>query len=295
MNEFTVVICTYKRHAIIGKCLINILKNSILPKKIIIVDQNHNSLSVQKIKKIFNNYNYKNFIILKNIINKGLTKSKNISLKHCSTKYIFFIDDDIFLENYYFYKCLDLISKKKALGVCGIISNYQNNLIKNFIYYLFNINIFRDNRYYYINHMKLKKYKSYSKVFQLSGGMTCFDKKIFKKILFDEKYLTHNYEDVEFNLRIKKNFYKSNLFIHLNAKAVDGLEKSVKENLFSRIYFMRLLYLRNKKTKFLIYFNLSLFGILISNFYNLRFCDYKKIIISLKTAKKKYLNDNTQP
>ena len=54
---------------------------------------------------------------------------------------------------------------------------------------------------------------------------------------------------------------------------------------------MRLLYLRNKKLKLLIYFNLSLFGILISNFYNLRFCDYKKIIISIKTANKKYLND----
>ena len=58
---------------------------------------------------------------------------------------------------------------------------------------------------------------------------------------------------------------------------------------------MRLLYLRNKKPKFLLYFNLSLFGVLIANFFNLRFCDYKKIIISLKTAKKKYLNDNTKP
>jgi GT2 family glycosyltransferase len=287
MNEFTVVICTYKRHAIIGKCLINILKNSILPKKIIIVDQNHNSLSLQKIKKIFNNYNYKNFIILKNIINKGLTKSKNISLKYCSTKYIFFIDDDIFLENYYFYKCLDLISKKKALGVCGIISNFQNNLIKNFIYYLFNFNIFRDNRYYFINHMKLKKYKSYSKVFQLPGGITCFDKKIFNKISFDEKYLTHNYEDVEFNLRLRKNFNQSNLFIHLNAKATDGLEKNAKENLFLRVYFMRLLYLRNKKFIFFILFNLSFLGLLISNFFNLGFNDYKKIGKSLESAKKR--------
>ena len=177
----------------------------------------------------------------------------------------------------------------------AIISNYKNNWIKNFIYYLFNFNIFRDNRYYFINHLNLKKINYYSKIFQLPGGITCFDTKIFQKILFDEKYLTHNYEDVEFNLRIKKNFDQPNLFIHLNARAVDGLEKSVKENLFSRIYFMRLLYLRNKKLKFLIYFNLSLFGILISNFYNLRFRDYKKIIISLKAANKKYLNDNTQP
>ena len=288
MIEFTVVICTYKGHEIIGKCLISILQNSILPKKIIIVDQNHNSLSILKIKKIFNNYNYKNFIILKNILKKGLTKSKNISLKYCNTKYIFFIDDDIFLENYYFYKCLDLIFKKKALGVCGIISNYENNWIKTFIYYLFNFNIFRDNRYYFINHLKLQKHNYYSKIFQLPGGITCFDRKIFQKISFDDKYLTHNYEDVEFNLRLRKTFKQPKLYIHLDAKAaVDGLKKNVKENLFLRIYFMRLLYLKNKKFLFFIFYNFNFFGFLISNFFNLKFTDYKKINKSLQIANKK--------
>ena len=118
MNRFTVVICTYRRHNLVDKCLTKILQNSILPKKIIIVDQNYNSLTIQKIKKIFNLYNYNNFLILKNIIKKGLTKSKNISLKYCDTKYIFFIDDDIYLEKMYFYKILNLIFKKKAIGVC---------------------------------------------------------------------------------------------------------------------------------------------------------------------------------
>ena len=86
MREFTVVICTYKRHEVIGKCLISILKNSILPKKIVLVDQNLNSLSTLKIKNIFNSYNYKNFTIIKNILKKGLTKSKNIALNYCDTK-----------------------------------------------------------------------------------------------------------------------------------------------------------------------------------------------------------------
>ena len=181
MKEFTVVICTYKRHDIIGKSLVSILQNSILPKKIIIVDQNYNDLTIMKIKKIFNNFKYKDFIILKNILKKGLTKSKNISLKYCNTKYVFFIDDDIFIENFYFYKCINLIFKKKATGVCGIISNYENCWIKNFFYYLFNFNIFRDNRYYFINHLKLKKNSYYSKIFQLPGGITCFDKKVFQK------------------------------------------------------------------------------------------------------------------
>ena len=123
---------------------------------------------------------------------------------------------------------------------------------------------------------------------QLPGGITCFDKKIFKKISFDEKYLTHNYEDVEFNLRLKKLFKKPNLYIHLDAKAIDGLEKTAKENLFKRIYFMRLLYLRNKSPMFMIYFFLSLFGLLLSNFFGLRLNDYKKISKSLYFANKKY-------
>lgn len=285
---FTVVICTYRRHHLIDKCLTNILQNSILPKKIIIVDQNYNNLTIQKIKKIFNFYNYSNFHILKNIIKKGLTKSKNISLKYCDTKYIFFIDDDIYLEKKYFHKILNLILKKKAIGVCGIISNYKNNQFKNLLYYFFNLNIFRDNRYVFINYLKLKNKNYYSKVFQLPGGITCFDRKIFKKLSFDEKYLTHNYEDVEFNLRLKKFFKKSNLYIHLNAKAVDGLEKTAKENLFKRIYFMRLLYLRNKSFMFMIYYFLSFFGLLLSNFLSLRLDDYKKIGKSLDYANKKY-------
>jgi GT2 family glycosyltransferase len=287
MKEFTVVICTYKRHDIIGKSLVSILQNSILPKKIIIVDQNYNDLTIMKIKKIFNNFKYKDFIILKNILKKGLTKSKNISLKYCNTKYVFFIDDDIFIENFYFYKCINLIFKKKATGVCGVISNYENTWIKNFVYYLFNFNIFRDNRYYFINHLKLKKNGYYSKIFQLPGGITCFDKKVFQKVSFDEKYLTHNYEDVEFNIRLRKIFKKSKLYIHLNAKAADGLKKKEKENLFLRIYFMRLLYLKNKKFLFFICYNLSFLGIFVANFFNLRFADYKKIRKSLQIANKK--------
>ena len=288
MKEFTVVICTYKRHDIIGKSLISILQNSILPKKIIIVDQNYNDLTIMKIKKIFNNFKYKDFIILKNILKKGLTKSKNISLKYCNTKYVFFIDDDIFIENFYFYKCINLIFKKKATGVCGIISNYENCWIKNFFYYLFNFNIFRDNRYYFINHLKLKKNSYYSKIFQLPGGITCFDKKVFQKVSFDEKYLTHNYEDVEFNIRLRKVFKKLKLYIHLDAKATDGLKKNAKENLFLRVYFMRLLYLKNKKFLFFVCYNLSFLGILVANFFNLKFTDYKKIKKSLQIANKKY-------
>ena len=50
---------------------------------------------------------------------------------------------------------------------------------------------------------------------------------------------------------------------------------------------MKLLYLRNKKFIFFIFFNLSFLGLLISNIFNFNLNDYKKINKSLETANKK--------
>ena len=51
-NNFSVVICTYNRRLYIEKCLEKILQNNILPKKIIIVDQNNDYLTSQIAKTI---------------------------------------------------------------------------------------------------------------------------------------------------------------------------------------------------------------------------------------------------
>jgi GT2 family glycosyltransferase len=267
MKNFTVVICTYKRYYLIEDCLKNILNNSISPNKIIIIDQNYDYSTFNKAINIFKSNGFENYLIIRNLMQKGLTKSKNISLKYIDTKYVFFIDDDIILERKYFIKNLELIFKKKAHAVSGIISNYKNNPLKDLIYYIFNLNIFRDNRYYFINHLKLKKKSSYQ-TFQVPGGITCYDKKIFKKISFDDKYIIHNYEDVEFNIRLKKNFKKPRLFININSLAFDKLSKNTKENFNSRLYFMTLLYLKNKNYKNLTFFILSLIGFLISNIFS---------------------------
>lgn len=283
MKNFSVVICTYKRQYLIYECLENILNNSLLPNQIIIVDQNYDFLTYNKITNFFKNKGFKNYIIIRNLIQKGLTKSKNISLKKIKTKYVFFIDDDIILEKQYFFKNIKLIFTNKAHAVSGIISNYNNNPIKNFIYYVFNFNIFRDNRYFFINYYKLKK-NSYYKTFQVPGGITCFDMKIFKKISFDEKYITHNYEDVEFNIRLKKYFKEAKLLINVNSLAYDKLSKNAKENFESRLYFMTLLYLKNKNFQNLFFFTLSLTGFLISYILSKKIKHVKKLKNIFKKA-----------
>ena len=89
MKKFTVVICSYNRHFLIDKCLKSVLNNSTIPEKIIIIDQNYNFLTYNKIINLFNIKNYKNYLIIRNLLQRGLTKSKNFSLKHIDTQYVF--------------------------------------------------------------------------------------------------------------------------------------------------------------------------------------------------------------
>ena len=287
MNNFTLVICTYKRSFIIKKCLEHILNNTLLPSKIIVVDQNYDYLTYNKVIDVFKKKKFDNYIIIRNLIQKGLTKSKNISLKYIKTKYVFFIDDDITLKKNFFIENIALISKKKAHGVSGVISNYDSNFIRDAFYYCFNFNIFKDNRFYFKNFKKLKKKKSYAKVFQLPGGITCFDKKIFQKCSFDEKLIKHNYEDVQFNINLRSVYKKTKLYINFKAEAFDNLKKKVKVNIFNRIYYLRLIYLKNKSFKIFFFYYLTFLGIIFSNITNLYIKDYIKLYKYIKKADKK--------
>jgi len=136
MKNFSVVVCTYNRHNLVERCLKNILANTLLPNKIIVVDQNLNFLTRDKIINFFKNNNFKNYIIIRNLDKRGLTKSKNISLKYICTKYVFFIDDDIMIKNNYFYENIKLLFKKKGHGSSGVMSNYKSGSINDFFYYI---------------------------------------------------------------------------------------------------------------------------------------------------------------
>ena len=279
-NNFSVVICTYNRPNKIKNCLKNILENSLIPKKIIIVDQNQDKKTENISKLILKKYNFKKFKLIKNLKNIGLTKSKNLSLKFVMTKYVFFIDDDIILKNNFFKNIIKVISNKKAHGVCGVLTNYRNEKINNFFYNLMNHGAFKDNRYYFQNYKKFIKNKIfYKKINSLPGGITCFDTSIFRKVKFDEKYITHNYEDVDFCLRFKKKFPEYKFYISLNSFSYDILDKSKKENLILRIKFMYLLFLKNKNIYFFFIFLLSFFGLILSN---LNKFNFKLIIDSFK-------------
>jgi GT2 family glycosyltransferase len=265
LKNFSVVICTYNRKDFIKNCLEKILNNSVLPKKIIIVDQNHDSVTEHYAMQTFTKYLYKNYIIIKNIKKIGLTVSKNIALNYVKEKYVFFIDDDISISRHFFINILISMKTTRAIGISGVISNQNKSFLNIMAHLIFNHGVFRDNRYYFNNYKKLKDKFFLKKINQVPGGITCFASSIFKYIKFDEKLITHNYEDVDFCIRLKKIFYPSKFYLNFKSEANDELQKKKKENLKKRISFMYLLYKKHKSTIYLSVFLLSFLGVFISN------------------------------
>ena len=260
-NNFSVVICTYNRRLYIKKCLEKILQNNILPRKIIIVDQNNNNLTAEIVKKVLFNKKYKNFLIIKNL-KKGLTLSKNIALKYINQKYVFFLDDDILINNLYFYNILKTMITTDAKAIAGVVVNKKKTKFNIFFHHLFNYGPYRDNRYIFNNYRKILLKNTYLvPVYQTPGGATCFKRDLFKYIKFDEKKITHNYEDVDFCIRLKKKFKNAKFFLNLKAVAIDRIEKNKKENLKKRLLAMFFLYQKNKSMYFLIILILSYLGV----------------------------------
>ncbi len=285
-NKFDLVICTYKRPNTILKCLSSVVLNNLKPKSIIIIDQNFDNVTKDYVINFFFKNKIKNYKYFKNIKRRGLTISKNIAIKYCKSEHIFFLDDDIKINKLFFQNCLSVFNKFQCDGVSGVITNYQNEKFKNFFFHIFNYQEYRDNRYNFINYKKFISKKIFArKVYQVPGGITAFKRTIFNKVKFDEKLITHNYEDVDFNYRLKKIFKKNRLFISYNAMAEDLLTNNNKSKIETRVYFMRLLSLKYSNFKLSMFFYISLFGMLISKLISINFNDIFKMQRGYKKAK----------
>ena len=150
MNNITLVIPTIGSHTHVVQTLRSVLLNKNLPYEILIVDQNKHSTTAQKLKKIFNDFNYKKFKIFKSLINPSLTKAKNTSIRYLKTEKVIFLDDDMIINRNFIFEGSKLSTCSNNI-VSGIIKN-QNiklNFLNNFLYNLFFKSIFKDNREYF--------------------------------------------------------------------------------------------------------------------------------------------------
>ena len=216
MKEVSVVIPTRNRSKELKRLLLSILKQTILPKEIIVVDDSDNLMTKQLI------HNFSKFFVRKKVRiryfrrkqnkmqkNISISAARNFGAKKACGDIVAFFDDDIILEKNYL--------KVRGLILNTSYSHFWNSVKKVFYYW-------------HAETEKCRMLPSGKTTFAyapknviscewLIGSNVAYKKEVFKEFHFNEKLLGYSLgEDKEFSYKIHKKFPGS-LFLTPFAKA----------------------------------------------------------------------------
>ncbi|MBC7641260.1 MAG: glycosyltransferase family 2 protein [Flavobacterium sp.] len=226
---FTLIICTHQRPKPLQLLLDSVLKQTLFPNEILIIDGSVSSeTEVIFFKNEFKNLKY--FRVEK--LNRGLTKQRNygVNLVSENSEIVCFLDDDTILEPNYFLNLIKTYNDfPDSIGVGGIARNEnkwqinKNNLQTNskvFVLdgyyvkesprnYLRNIFGLNSNELSGImpefSHGRTFSYPINNKTYPvdlLIGMSMSFRKEVFSKIEFSEYFEGYGlYEDADFSIR----------------------------------------------------------------------------------------------
>jgi|AntAceMinimDraft_18_1070375.scaffolds.fasta_scaffold37916_2 GT2 family glycosyltransferase len=237
--NFSVVIPTYNRKKDIEECLDSILRQTILPTEILVIDDGELPLEfVDKERKMFEDKKI-NFVYYKKSHQKekrGSSESRNIALGLAEEKIIFILDDDVILDNNFLEKIVEIWvnnENKKLIGVGGII---KNNRQKEKFEKIYNIFFGLVSKYRWdITPVGFQvwddKIKEKEKGHYAHGGVCSYNKNLTQKL----KFTTFGggrtaLEDVDFCLRAKNKGY--HFMIEPTAKVIHEQSKTSRENNF---------------------------------------------------------------
>jgi glycosyltransferase involved in cell wall biosynthesis len=197
----TICICTKNRPSQLKRCIRSILKSTILPDEIIIINEG---------ETIDENFILGRFVSKIKIINypaSNLSKGRNHAISIATSDIVCFTDDDCIIDSQWIQKCLETFKYyHSCMGVFGAIKPYQPN---------------KHNHEICSCTFKLCKQKVISKPCYHAakigfGNNMAFRKEIFNKIGNFKTWLGvgsigDSAEDAEFALRI---LIKKNIIIH---------------------------------------------------------------------------------
>jgi GT2 family glycosyltransferase len=213
--DISIIIVNWNTKKFTLECIESIYKYINYSKEVIVVDNASSDGSVDAIKKSF-----PQVIIIQNSSNLGFAKANNIGIKHCSGKYIAFVNSDIKILENCFSELYDFSEKNFSVGIVGpkvlnLDLTYQfsarkiPSLWNNFIETLGIHNIFKRNKYLCGEFYCYDKITYNKEVELLSGCFWFVRKTILNKIgLFDENFYFYG-EDKDFCTRFLKAGYKN--------------------------------------------------------------------------------------
>jgi GT2 family glycosyltransferase len=217
--QFTLLIPTYNREKDLKECLDSVMKQTLLPSEIIIIDDgNLNDNFVNELrnkveaKKVAFIYYCKNHSKER----RGLSESKNIGLNLAKNEIVFFLDDDLELKEGFFEEIIKIWERykddNKLIGVGGWITNLRKKTtIEKFYDKIFGISsrILWD-----VNDIGFQVWDTNLKEpirgYYIHGGVSSYKREMLKELGGFETFLGGRtaLEDVELCLKAKhRGFY----------------------------------------------------------------------------------------
>lgn len=240
MVEISFIIVTYNSHLLIHDCLSSIYKNADLPEsnfEIIIID-NSNSESHQKLIDTLTGFKKNNLQIIRNFANNGYGAGNNLGIQHAKGKLIAITNPDVRILAPIMQKAIGFFQKQQQAGILSYKQLGGNDLT----FYSrpeHKISLFDGiNTKFRNKNNKFNNAKDF-----LSGAFFFADKNKFLEIgLFDEKIFMYNEES-----DIAKRFLAKDYSLHLDPSEQylhlieerPFSEKAFKEELLSLKYYIQ--------------------------------------------------------
>lgn len=263
------IVPTKNRPLDLEKLIESIVTQQKVPEEIIIVDQSDH------INQKYVEYNTTslNIIYIWDITITGLVHAKKKGVEKSKGDIVCFLEDDVILDENYFYEVEKYFDDFPANnGCCGIVKNVPNkNKFRYILFMIFHRGIFYDRRSYINQYPEKFKQKIIHSSY-LSGGISSFRRKVFNAVSFDTENKLFMLEDIDFSTRASKVFgiqsfcINTNVILEHNMSPANRafLEQKYRKKTFEYSVF----YKKNKTVKFsTINYAWLLIGLFIEMFY----------------------------
>lgn len=279
MSNVSVIIPTYYRIDDLSELFKSILNQTVKPLEVLVVDDTPDETVSDLCKGYqvnFENIGIRLFYI-KNKMERAITISRNLGVKHASEDFIMFLDSDLTIFPDYTRKIVEVFETyPSALGVQGWIVNTRRRRHEHVSQFL--------DRIFLIHHLtkdscKFLEYPTaLTKIINcemLSGANMAYRREVFAEFNFDENLKKYCFmEDVLFSHSIFKK-YPRGLFITPFAMCVHNASRE------GRVEGGELNKLENKHRKYVL---VKLFG-----FRGVLLYYWQRLGISIKTSGKMFM------
>lgn len=255
--SFSVVICTLTNYSGLEKCITSICRQTLKPREVIIVHGDKGGNIVERLNPIL----HANGISLKYVKSvRSLVLQRNMGIDHATGDVVAFLDDDVILEQTYFYHLINVYREKwndHIGGVQGIIieiserKSWEPLEIMNKLFFLDSATgkgtLQRSGYPAFCGNKK-----TLIKVDIFSGCTMSFRREVLLQNRFDENLREFwSMDDVELSYRISRQFdlYQTPFARLRHASSsfsYEGYRKIAKMSVVNRLYLFRKYFSRSK-------------------------------------------------